>query len=133
MLTTLIANNMKNLYFIFLFAFFNSFSQNDAKIIFLFEKEKDILVSNQIEDIYKIDGKHTFRFIRGKHEKVGINYSSIKEKIITYDEFIRQNKDKKYPELFIYYSFYILMKQKDSTACLIQVDKFWMVEDKVID
>ena len=65
---------MKNLYFIFLFAFFNSFSQNDAKIIFLFEKEKDILVSNQIEDIYKIDGKHTFRFIRGKHEKVGINY-----------------------------------------------------------
>jgi hypothetical protein len=124
---------MKNLLFIILLSFLNSSSQNDGKIIFLFEKEKDTIVSNQNEEIYKIDGKHTFKFIRGKHEKVEVNYNAVKENTVTYNEFIRQNKGKKYPELFNNYSFYILIKQTDSTACLIQVDKVWLVEDKIID
>lgn len=124
---------MKNLLFIILFAFLNSFSQNEEKIIFLFENGKDVISSSKNEDIYKLDGKHTFKFIRGKHDKVEINYNLIEEKIITFNEFIRQNKDKKYPELFSNYSFYILIKEKDSIACLIQVDKIWLVEDKIID
>lgn len=124
---------MKIHLFIYLFVCLNTYSQEDNKIIFIFENDKDTFIKSQNDYIYKIDGKHTFKFVDGKHEKIEVNYNSVKENIVTFNQFIKQNKNKKYPELFNDFTFYILVKENDSSACLIQVEKVWLVENKIID
>lgn len=124
---------MKNLIFLILLVSLNSYSQEKEKIIFLFENGRDTVINSQSDNIYMIEGKHTFKFINSKHEKVEVNFNSVKEHLVTYKEFLKKNKSKKYPELFSNYVFYILIKEKNSSACLIQVEKVWLVEDKIVD
>lgn len=124
---------MKNLMFIFLISFLNSFSQEKEKIIFLFEDGKDTIIENRNETIYKIRNNQTFKFIEKKHHKKEVKYNSVKEKITSYNDFLIKNKDKKYPELFNEYSLYIFIHEKDDFGCLVEVEKVWLVEKKIID
>src|SRR5690606_14472126 len=117
----------------FLFTFFNSFSQEKEKIIFLFGDENDVISETRNQTIYRIDNNHTFKFIKEKHEKFEVKYNTIKDKIVSYNDFLKKNRGKKHPEFFNEYSFYIFILDKDNTGCLIEVEKIWLVEDKIID
>ena len=122
---------MRNLIYIFLLISVNLLSQEKEKIIFLFDESKDIMYIKKNLEIYAIDKKHTFKYDNEKNEKIEVNYNSIKSNILTsYSEFIELNKRKKYPEYFNEYSFFIFFKEKD---CLVEVEKIWLVEDKIID
>jgi len=110
-----------------------SYSQKKEKIIFLFEDGKDLLKENKNEDVFKIDKKHSFMFSQEKQKKIDVSYNSIKESLITYDAFLVLNKGKKYPDYFNEYLFYIYQPKNDSLGCLIEVEKIWLVEDKIID
>ena len=102
--------------------------------IFLFNKNKDTLIVNKDSEIYSIDKKHTFKYTKEKNEKTEVEYNLIKSKIIpSFSEFIKLNKRKKYPEYFNEYSFYVFIKEKDNTGCLVEVEKIWLVEDKIIN
>lgn len=126
---------MKNLLSISLFVLFVSFSssQNKNDIVFLFENGKDTFIKNKNEDIYSINKKNHFRYTESKHKKTIINYASIKEKITSYSTFIKLNKGKKYPEFFNEYKFFIYIKESESSGCLVEVEKIWLVEEKIID
>lgn len=124
---------MKNLIFIFLITFLNSFSQEKEKIIFLFEDGRDTIIENGNETIYKIGNNQTYKFIEKKHHKKEVKYNSVKEKITSHNDFLRKNKNKKYPELFNEYSFHIFILIKDDIGCLVEVEKVWLVEKKIID
>ena len=132
MITHHIWHRAKNL-LLFLLLSINIFSQKKEKIIFLYEGQKDTVITNKKEDIYKLDNKHTFKFVKEKHEKTEVDFLLIKEDIISFDDFIKINKGEKYPEFFNRYSFYIFFKKKKNIGFLIEVEKIWMVEDKIID
>ena len=119
--------------FIFLLVFFNSYSQEKEKIIFLFEDGKDNIFKKRNETVYRINNNHTFRFTEKKHKKSKTEYKSVKGKIISYNDFLKKNKEKKYPEFFNEYSFYIFILEKDGIGCLIEVEKVWLVEEKITD
>lgn len=128
-----IVNNMKNLIFILLVSSMSLCAQKNEKIIFQFEKQKDWLGESNDETIFKIDNVHSFRFIKNKHEKIDVKYDSIRDNFTSYDSFLQKNKGKKYPEYFNEYSFYIFIKEKENYGCLIEVEKIWTVEDKIVD
>lgn len=70
---------MKNLIFVFFIVLLNSFIQEKQKIIFLFEEDKDTIIQNSYETIYKISNNKTFRFIEKKHHKKRLNTISLKK------------------------------------------------------
>lgn len=125
---------MRKLIYIFLLISINLFSQEKEKIIFLFNESKDTMIIKENSEIYSIDKKHTFKYDNEKNKEIDVKYNSIKSSILTsYSEFIELNKKKKYPEYFTEYVFYVFIKEKDDKGCLIEVEKIWMVEDKIID
>ncbi|WP_298489450.1 hypothetical protein [uncultured Maribacter sp.] len=125
---------MRKLIYIFMLISTNLFSQEKEKIIFLFNESKDALIIKKNSEIYSIDKKHTFKYDNKKNQKIDVKYNSIKSNILTsYSEFIELNKKKKYPEYFTEYVFYVFIKEKDDKGCLIEVEKIWLVEDKMID
>ena len=124
---------MKNLIYVFILISINLFSQ-EKKIIFLFDENKDIMLDRKGSEIYAINKKYTFKYDSEKNEKIQVKYDSIKSNIlITYSQFIKLNKRKKYPDYFNEYSFYIFIDEKDENGCLIEVEKIWLVEDNIID
>lgn len=125
---------MKKIIYILLLISVTTFSQEKEKIIFLFEEGKDTLINKKSEEIYKLAKLHSFTFDKTKHKKEKVNYDSIKPKIFaTYDKFININKHKQYPDYFSKYSFYILIREENNTGCLVEVEKIWLVEDKIVD
>lgn len=125
---------MKNLIYIYILISVNLFSQKKEKIIFLFNESKDNMFIKNSSEIYVIDKKHTFEYNNEKNEKIEVKYNSIKSNILTsYSEFIELNKRNKYPEYFDKYQIYIFIKEKYGKGCLIEVEKVWLVEGKIID
>ena len=125
---------MKNSIYIFLFILMNLYPQQKEKIIFLFNESKDTLIVNKDSEIYSIEKKHTFKFTQEKNKKREMKYDLIKNNILTsYSEFLELNKGKKYPEYFNDYSFYVFVKKKDNIGCFIEIEKVWLVEDKIVD
>ena len=126
---------MKNcLTILFLLISLSLFSQKTKEvIIFKFDEVKDTIKYNKNTEIYLLDKQHSFKYDAGKHKKEEVSFNSVKGKMIRYDEFIHKTKGKKYPEYFNNYSFYIFLKEKGSLGCLIEVEKIWLVEDKIIN
>ncbi|WAC03808.1 hypothetical protein N7U66_10535 [Lacinutrix neustonica] len=125
---------MKKIIYTFLLISLNMFSQEKEKIVFLFNKASDTLIVKHDSEIYSIDKKHTFKFDGKKNEKIETKYDLIKsKKFESFSEFIRLNTGKKYPDYFNIYSFYIFIKDKNDIGCLIEVEKIWLVEDKIVD
>ncbi|OAD42118.1 hypothetical protein [Polaribacter atrinae] len=124
---------MKKIIFIFLLSTYSLFAQKKEKIIFIYDINKDTIVFNKKKKIYKIGNNQTYQFIEKKHKQTEANYSSIKKYVITIDDFVKKNKTKKFPEYYNEYSFYIFIKNNYKYGCLIEVEKIWLVEDKIID
>lgn len=109
------------------------YAQKKERIIFQFDEKRDLLTETNNATIFKLNGVHTFRFVNGNHEKIDVNYHSVKNELTTYNTFIKLNKGKKYPEYFSEYSFYILLEIGENSSCLFEVEKIWTVEDKIVD
>lgn len=109
------------------------YSQNQKRIIFNYQSGIDSTIEKKGEYIYKLANEHSFRYVAEKNKKKEVNYSSIKGDITSYDAFIKSNKGKSYPEFFSEYSFYIYIKDTELKGCLIEVEKIWLVEDKISD
>ncbi len=61
-----------------------------------------------------------------------MKYDSIKQNLLSsFEEFIKKSKGKKYLEYFSDFVFYIFLN--NNTGCLVEVEKIWLVEDKIID
>ncbi|PTX62693.1 hypothetical protein C8N46_10289 [Kordia periserrulae] len=126
---------MKKIYLILIFAFSILFSnaQQKKEIVFLFEDGKDALIENTNEYIYAINREHHFRYRKKDDKKTIVNYASIKNNIFTYETFLKLNKGKKFPDFFSEYTFLIYQKKNESSGFLIEVEKIWLVEEKIID
>lgn len=123
-------------YFIFIALFISQtcYSQDEKGIIFLFDKREDSILIKENLEIYKLDDKHSFAYDREKHKKTEVTYESIRCKMIeSFSKFLEINKARKYPDFLSDYSFYIFIKEYNNSGCLIEVEKIWLVEDKIID
>ncbi len=124
---------MKNLIFIFLLASFSMFAQKKKRIIFLFKEGKDTVIFKKGERVYYMENNQTYKFIKQKHKEVKVPYQSIKKDIFTFDSFRELNKAKDFPEYYNGFHFYIFEKGNDNYGCLLEVDKIWIVESKIVD
>lgn len=124
---------MKNLIFIFLLATFSTFAQKKKQIIFIFEQKKDTIIFKKNERIYNLGNNQTYKFTRKKHKEIMVPYQSIKEHIFTFNDFLKLNKGKEFPKYYNDFSFYIFIRESQNNGCLIEVDKIWLVENKIIN
>jgi|SRR5690554_6145061 len=123
---------MKNIFFLLLFIFsVSSFSQHKKDIVFIFD-EKNKYSHIERDNVYVLNDL-AFRFDREKHKKRKIEYDSIKEKIISTKKFKERAKNKKIPEFYGHYNFYLFFKENTKYGWLLEVEKIWLVEDKIVD
>lgn len=124
---------MKYIVFFFLLLSFNLNAQQKEEIVFLYQEKKDSIIVKKDERVYDLGNDQTYRFIKDQHKKTRITYSSIKEQIVSIDDFLKLNDKRKFPEYYEKYSFYIFIKEDDDYGYLMEVERIWLVEDEIID
>ncbi len=118
---------------LFLLVSFNLNAQQKEEIVFLYQEKKDSIIVKKDERVYDLGKDQTYRFIKDQHKKTRITYSSIKEQIVSIDDFLKLNDKRKFPEYYEKYSFYIFIKEDDDYGYLMEVERIWLVEDQIID
>ena len=106
-------------------------AQEQKVIIFSYDAVEDTIIEKKKKTIYKLDKKHAFRYNEGKNRKIEVKYDSIKNDIKSYKSFIETNREKKFPDFFDEYSFYIYVRDSATEGCLFEVEKIWLVEEKI--
>ena len=110
----------------------NIYSQT-KEIIFVFDNKKDSLVEKFNEEIYILNDRYSYTFKEKKHIKKTVDFKLKSNDAIDYNDFIKLNKHKKFPDYYSHYSFFILVKEENGMGCLIEVEKTWLVENKIYD
>ena len=108
----------------------NIYSQT-KEIIFVFDNKKDSLVEKFNEEIYILNDRYSYVFKEKKHIKKTVDFKLKSNDAIDYNDFIKLNKHKKFPDYYNLYSFFILIKEESGMGCLIEVEKIWLVENKI--
>lgn len=118
---------------LFLLVSFNLNAQQKEEIVFLYQEKKDSIIVKKDERVYDLGNDQTYRFIKDQQKKTRIAYTSIKEQIVSIDDFLKLNDKRKFPEYYEKYSFYIFIKKEDDYGYLMEVERIWLVEDEIID
>ncbi len=125
---------MKNQLFLLIVLFSSILlSQEKEKIIFIFDEINDTIINNNDNEFYKLAKYHSFKYDKIKHKKNMVKFDIIIPNVSKYNEFISSNKHKKFPDFFSDYSIFIFVREDKNTGCLIEVEKIWLVEDKIIN
>lgn len=122
----------KTMYFLLMISF-SFYAQKKEKIVFVYNPNKDSITLKNNYRIYTIGNNQTFRYSEKKNTEINVSYESIKKYVVSTDNFFKKNKFTKDPKYYNEYSFYILMRKKIGSSCLIEVEKIWLVEDKIVD
>lgn len=103
-------------------------NQTKKKVIFIFDlKAKNTSMKNQ----YYVIDDFTFREIGSITLKKYVNLKSVQSDIKTVAEFKRIIEGKPYPEIFSKFKFFIYKPASIDSGCLIEVEKVWLVEEKI--
>lgn len=124
---------MKYKLLILVFLLSTSIHSQTKEIIFVFDNKKDSVVEKLNEEIYTLNGRYSYIFKEKKHIKKVVDFKLKSNDAIDYNDFIKLNKHKKFPDYYSLYSYFILIKEENGMGCLIEVKKIWLVEKKIYD
>ena len=103
-------------------------TQKKKEVVFIFDpKAKNTSMKNQ----YFIIDDFAFRKIGSDNFKKHVNLKSVQSDIKTVIEFKKIIKNKPYPEIFSQFKFFIYKPTDTERGCLIEVEKVWLVEEKI--
>ncbi|HHC80879.1 MAG TPA: hypothetical protein ENK46_13415 [Flavobacteriia bacterium] len=104
-------------------------TQEKQKVIFIFNTDaKNMKIKN---GYYYIDD-FSFKKVNNKSAKI-VSFDFIKPNLKVLSEFKKMVKNKRqpYPEVFSEFELFLYVPRSKSDGCLIQVEKIWLVEDKI--
>lgn len=100
-------------------------AQKKENVYFVYKSSKKNL---KLNSIVKIDNHH-FKIIENDFEKISLKI--IKSKIFTFDNFIKKNKNKKFPDYYKLYNLYIYIPHSKTSGYRVKVEKIWVIDEVI--
>lgn len=116
---------MKNKVLLILLLYNFCYSQNKENVYFLYNKETTDI---KLNSVIKIDNQH-FKIIQNDFKIV--YYKNIKSKLITFDNFVRKNQKKKFPDYYDEYNIYIYIPSNKQKGKCYKAEKIWIIDEPI--
>lgn len=116
---------MKSNFLFILFLCSFCFGQNKENVYFLYEgKTTNIL----LDSIIKVDNQH-FKVIEKDFKS--ICFAKIKPKLISFDNFVKKNRNKKFPDYYNNYDLFVYIPVDKIKGKYIKVEKVWIIDEPI--